>query len=562
MRVALYARYSSEGQREASIEDQNRNCEQYATRQDGWTIAYRYHDKAISGSKDANGRPGYKQMLADAQAKRFDVLLVDDFSRLSRDQVETEIARRRFVHWGIRLIGISDGIDTSAKGHKMLSGFKGLMNDFFLDDLRDKTRRGMVGQVLKGYHGGGRAYGYKLVPEYDATRKDPYGQPAKIGTRLEIDPEQARWVRWIFEQYADGMSPVKIVEELNRQGVPPPGVFYRRRSSHRPSWCGSALHGNPKYGLGMLNCLLYKGELVWGRSRFEKDPDTKKKQRFLCKEAEWIKRPAEHLRIIDETLWARVRQRQQQIQEASTAIRKALHMNARIGRGPKYLFSSLLTCGQCGHRFVILDPKRYGCSGWKYRGQSVCSNTIKVSRAVVESLLLEAIQRDLFTEDGFRVFKEEVARLLAERRKVQVPDQERLQEKLAEVERELANLLSAIKQGIVTVSTKAELEKVERERSRLLKMMQSRTENADNVTTLLPNLKERFKTLVGNLANIPRQQVDKARDVLKSLLGATITLHPCADGVERYLTAEVTGDYAGLLRLATGKNKSGGGQGS
>ncbi len=116
-----------------------------------------------------------------------------------------------------------------------------------------------------------------------------------------------------------------------------------------------------------------------------------------------------------------------------------------------------------------------------------------------------------------------------------------------------------IKQGVVTVSTKAELEKVERERSRLLRMMQSRTDNADHVTTLMPNLKERFKTLVRNLSNIPRQQVDKARDVLKSLLGATITLHPCADGEVRYLSAEVMGDYEGLLRLATGQNKFGGG---
>jgi site-specific DNA recombinase len=160
------------------------------------------------------------------------------------------------------------------------------------------------------------------------------------------------------------------------------------------------------------------------------------------------------------------------------------------------------------------------------------------------------------------VFKQEVARLLAERRKVQVPDQERLQEKLVEVERELANLMSAVKQGVVTVSTKAELEKAERERSRLLGMMRSRTAKTDNVTTLLPNLKERFKTLVGNLATIPHQHVGKAREVLKSLLGATIVLHPCADGAGRYLTAEVTGDYAGLLRLTLGKNNDGGGQGS
>jgi hypothetical protein len=51
-------------------------------------------------------------------------VLIDDFSRLSRDSVETETARRRLVHWGVRLVGVTDGIDTSSKGHKMLSGFK------------------------------------------------------------------------------------------------------------------------------------------------------------------------------------------------------------------------------------------------------------------------------------------------------------------------------------------------------------------------------------------------------------------------------------------------------
>lgn len=200
-RVASYGRYSSENQREASIDDQFRNCEKRAE-QEGWTVVHRYQDKAISGS--TSERPGYQQMLKYAQAHLFEVVLVDDFSRLSRDQVETETARRQRVHWGVCLIGVSDGIDIAAEGHKMLSSFKGIMNEVFLDDLRDKTRRGMVGQVLKGYHGGGRSYGYRLVPEYDPSKKDPYGQPARIGTRLEIDPDQARWVQWVFESYADG----------------------------------------------------------------------------------------------------------------------------------------------------------------------------------------------------------------------------------------------------------------------------------------------------------------------------------------------------------------------
>ena len=91
--------------------------------------------------------------------------------------------------------------------------------------------------------------------------------------------------------------------------------------------------------------------------------------------------------------------------------------------------------------------------------------------------------------------------------------------------------------------------------------MQAMTAKADNVTMLLPNLKDRFMADVGNLSKIPHQHVAKARDMLKSLLGTTITLHPCADGAERNLTFELSGDYAGLLRLAMGQNKSGGGQG-
>jgi hypothetical protein len=107
------------------------------------------------------------------------------------------------------------------------------------------------------------------------------------------------------------MSTMKIVEELNRQQVPPPGMFYKRKSAQAPTWCASALNGNVTYGLGMLNNRRYIGEVTWGRARWMKDPDTKKMQRVPCEEQDWIRHPAAHLRIIDNDLWARVKQRQQ-----------------------------------------------------------------------------------------------------------------------------------------------------------------------------------------------------------------------------------------------------------
>ncbi len=85
MRAVVYARYSSSKQRESSIEDQFRNCTRFADRE-GWDMVTHYSDEALSGtSKD---RPDFKRLLADAESGGFDVLLVDDLSRLSRDEIE------------------------------------------------------------------------------------------------------------------------------------------------------------------------------------------------------------------------------------------------------------------------------------------------------------------------------------------------------------------------------------------------------------------------------------------------------------------------------------------
>ena len=316
------------------------------------------------------------------------------------------------------------------------------------------------------------------------------------------------------------------------------------------------------YGLGLLNNRRYKGEVTWGRSRWPKDPDTHIKKRVLCAKQDWLTHPAEHLRIIDDTLWARVKQRQQDIHQASAAIRTALHANARTGRGPKYLFSSLLTCGQCGRKFVILDSTRYGCSGWKYRGLSVCTNTTMAPRKLVEGLLLEAIQRDLFTQEGQALFIQETTRLLAAQRRGQKPEHQQATKRLQAVEQEIEHIMTAIKQGILTPTTKTALERAEAERAELLQAIQDQDKKVKKVAAFLPNAIGRFKTLLDDLSNVTQLQVDRARGLLRVLLGKEIVLHPCADGEGRYLTAEVSGDYGGLLRLVTGQNKFGGGQGS
>jgi Slp family outer membrane lipoprotein len=549
MRVALYARYSSEHQKESSMEDQNRNCETRAQRE-GWVVTARYADRAISGT--TSDRPDYQRMLVDAKAKHFDVLLVDDFSRLSRDSVETEQTRRRLVHWGVRLIGVSDGIDTNTKNHEMLSGFKDIMNAQFVSELRDKIARGMTGKALRGYHLDGRTYGYKLVPELDPTRKDPYGNPERVGTKLAIDEDQAKWVRQIFEWYAEGQSPHKIVTELNRRQVPAPGAAYRRKSGRTPSWSAASLQGDATLGTGLLNNLLYTGRVVWNRKRRDKDPDTGGRAHIARDKKEWIETEAPHLRIIDEALWARVTAARAVVSRGVYDLRK-LHSRARsTGRNPKYLFSGLLVCGMCGGKFVVCATATYCCSTWRTRGATVCANALRVPRKLAESALLAAIQKDLFTPEGLEVFKAEIIRLLASQRRTRRPDVVKATARLQDVEREIAHIITAIKARVFLGSTKAELDRFEAEQATLTQTIAGRNKLFDKVVTFLPDMEQRFKQLVDNLATVTQQQVDKARGILRDLVGGQIPLHATADGAERYLTAEVSGDYSGLLKLALG----------
>ena len=266
-----------------------------------------------------------------------------------------------------------------------------------------------------------------------------------------------------------------------------------------------------------------------------------------------ISTPAEHLRIIDDQLWEQVKQRQLAINQASAEIRAALHVNARTGRRPKYLFSGLLVCGQCGRKFVVLSPTEYGCSGRKYRLSSVCTSTSKVSRQLVESLLLAAIPEDLFNEEGYAIVKREVARLLAERRRNRTSGFAQAKARLAALDQEIAHLMAAIKAGIITVATKSELVKLEDEQRRLRVTVQDKQPTDDRVTSFLPNTIGRVRAVLADLTAVTQYQVDKARGILRRLLGEEIVLHPTANGKDRYLTAEVSGDYAGLFRLVTGK---------
>jgi DNA invertase Pin-like site-specific DNA recombinase len=306
MRAAIYARYSTDLQRQASIEDQYRICLR-AIEREGWDVVDRFKDKAVSGAK--SDRPGYQALLAAAKEKQFDVIVVEEVSRLWRDQEEQWRAVKRLEYWDVHLLGVNDGVNTRTNGYGLLLSIRGAMNEEARREIGKRTHRGLAGVVLSGHSAGGRSYGYRHVPIEDPSRKDHLGRPVILGVTRETDPEQAKWVRRIFEWYTEGCCPRWIANELNRLGVPSPGSSWNRRSRKCRGWAASAIRGDYKRGYGVLLNPLYVGQYVWNRNKKIVDPDTGTRKYVPRPEDEWIAKETPELRIISQELWDRVQAR-------------------------------------------------------------------------------------------------------------------------------------------------------------------------------------------------------------------------------------------------------------
>ena len=299
MRAAIYARYSTDLQATASVDDQFRLCAERA-KAEGWTIVEQFADRGISGASLI--RPGIQDLLQNALVGKFDVVIAEALDRISRDQEDIAGIYKRLSFAGVRLFTVSEGLIS-----ELHIGLKGTMNAMFLKDLADKTRRGLRGRIELGKSGGGNAFGYDVVRKTDAM-----GEPVR-GDR-KINQTEADIVRRIFTLYADGKSPRAIAHLFNAEGCKGPSG---------KTWGPSTIHGNKDRGTGILNNELYIGRLVWNRLRYIKDPDTGKRVSRPNPKAQWIIHDVPDLHIVNQDLWDRVKVRQ-----ASVALSRSTSSEA------------------------------------------------------------------------------------------------------------------------------------------------------------------------------------------------------------------------------------------
>lgn len=511
-RAALYSRYSTDLQSDRSNEDQAALCRAYASRE-GLGIVASYEDRARSGAS-IFGRPGLEALLAAAERREFDVLIVEALDRLSRDMADLAGMHRRLSFLGISIHAVHEGVaDTVAVG------LRGVVAQLYREDGVKKIRRGMEGVVRDARYAGGRPYGYRPTP----------GEPG----RLQIVPEEAEVIRRIFAAYAAGKTPREIAGDLNRDGVAPPrGV----------AWNASTINGNRERGHGIIQNAVYGGEIVWNRVRMVKDPATGRRLSRPNPESEWRRVDAPWLAIVDQATLLAARTRK--------AAVGCAHKPPQRKRSS--FLSGLLKCGCCGAGMVKHDMSglrpRIRCSREVESGS--CDNRRRYYLDEIEQDVVAALRHELDAPEAAvefaRVYAEEMERLAGNLGR----DRAKAESRIATAQRQISRLVDSLASGgAAFASIRAKLETLEAEKQAAEAALDAM--EMPRPVALHPKALDAYREALGELADaIARQDHGPDARVWFQKLVARVVVKPTPAAHRPRI--EIVGRLAELLQQPGG----------
>jgi site-specific DNA recombinase len=416
LRAVSYSRFSSDLQKDSSIDDQQADCRSYCDRQ-GLTLIEEFADRALSGTTML-GRAGLVALLEAAQEHRFDVIVTEAVDRISRDQADLFFIAKRLEFAGVRIATVHDGFidDIALSVH-------GIVASQFVKNNREKVKRSHSGLLRQGRLPGPPIYGYE--------RGDNPGE-------WRINEQQAAVVRTVYKQFAQGDSAQRIADFLNARGIPSPkGNIWNR----------STLTDRIKARPGMLGNPTYLGRPRWNVTKKVRAPDGRRMNR-QADPGDCVELHLPHLQIIDQPLWDAVAKMREE--------RRALWMpNGRTRRRPvprtfESPLAGLLRCSQCGSHLIVGASegghKRVVCSNAR-RSTLVCSQLTyfrldKLERAVFDVLFACFEDVDFFRAyvDSYR---EKRKALAAEAKR----DEAKTRTKLVNVKAAIARFVGALERG-------------------------------------------------------------------------------------------------------------------
>ena len=326
--AGLYLRLSQEDERQGesvSIDNQRTILRKYAEDR-GFEIHDEYIDDGVSGT--TFDRPEVQRLLDDAKTGVINTIIVKDLSRFGRNYIEVgQYVDYVFPAFGIRFIAIQDNVDTENRdsGAMEMMPIMNVFNEWHAANTSKKIRAVKRANAKEGIYTAKKAsYGYKMGTD---KKRAPV-----------IDEEAAPIVRRIFEMYASGISPMKIAEVLNKEGIPSPAVYAYSQTGQKPKpnavgiWTAVTIRE-------MLNKIIYIGhmpQLRWTSYSY------KNHNRVRKDEKEWTVVYNTHEPIISQELWDRVQERQKSV---------ATGRQTKIGF--THPLSGFLICADCGNKMKL-----------------------------------------------------------------------------------------------------------------------------------------------------------------------------------------------------------------
>ena len=366
MKVWVYSRLSNDDDREMnSLLNQQEICRAFAERQ-GYQIIGQSSDDNASGMNFS--RRGLDELTAAVDVGSLDAVLVKDLSRLGRHRTQTALFIDYLREHGVRVISVTEGLDTASDEDDLVIGVRGLMNDYYARDIGKKIRSGYRQKQREGI---------VITPPFG------YWKDRNTNT-IELHPEASETVRMVYSLYLQGHGQKEIARRLNALGRKTPAQLRAEQCGREV--CVASKTGNGRYVwtyASVKNILVeeaYTGVLINHRS------ETNGGKAKRLEQKEWYRHENYFPAMIERDIWEKVQQK--------------LKAQARPANGnkAKHRYAGLILCRECGSPFVPMirywNGKRrveYVCKGYHRNGKSYCSSH-RIHEEVLDATVQEFAQ--------------------------------------------------------------------------------------------------------------------------------------------------------------------------
>ena len=477
MKAVIYARYSSDNQREESIDAQVRAIKEYAAKE-GISIIKIYADEAKTATTDK--RPEFLNMMKDAETGTFDAVIVHKLDRFSRDRFDSAYYKRHLKKCGVRLISVLENLDDSPESIILESVLEG-MAEYYSRNLAREVMKGMKETAYQCKHTGGTPpLGFDVGPD----------QTYKINER------EADAVRLIFEMYANGKGYGAIIDALNEKG------FKTKK-------------GKP-FGKNSIHDLLknekYIGVFVFNKS-FQK-LNGKRNSHKLKSDDEIIRIPGGCPAIVSRELWERVQNKMEENRRASGSYSaKAV-----------YILSGRIFCGKCGAAMTGKRAKMgrnkteytyYECSTRK--SKRACDMK-PINKEYAEQKVIDALYNNLFSDEIIDTATDNIySHVVAQN--TEIPEIIKKYEKqLQDVEREISNIVNAVAKGMFHESMIGKMDELEASKGLLkIKLEEAKLQQQTHSLT-----REQIYAFLARYRNIKEMTPEQQKSAIQMFVGSVV----------------------------------------